>query len=230
MFFLTKYGQREWLGCAFIAFLLAFVLIIFAITLGFWWLYLIAGFIIFIWLCIAAFFRDPVRDIPTDDNVLVAPADGHVSDIKMLEKTKYSDFFEDKPVIMIGVFLSVLDVHINRAPYPLTVSDIIYKKGKYLDARDKRASKENESNTLLCKAKGEKHNFPMAITQISGAIARRIVCPVKPKDEFFLGERFGMIKFGSRTELYLPADLPIELLVKEGDKIFAGSTIIAKVK
>lgn len=230
MIFLTKYGKKEWLGSALIAFLVAIVLIILATIFDFWWIYFLAGVVALLWLCIAAFFRDPTRNIPNEKDIMVSPADGCIRDIKIVEDTPYSDFFEGKPVLLIGIFLSVLDVHLNRAPYPLTISKIVYREGKYFDARDERASKENESNTLLCKANTEKHNFSMGVKQISGAIARRIVCSVKSGDKLALGEKFGMIKFGSRTELYLPADLPIELLVKEGDRVSAGSTIIAKLK
>jgi phosphatidylserine decarboxylase len=230
MIFLTKYGLREWLGGALIAAPVVAALIVLAIVFNFWWMYFPAAFVFLLWLSIAAFFRDPVRVIPDEADILVSPADGHIKDIKILKNSEYSDFFEGKPVLMIGIFLSVLDVHLNRAPCPITVSEIIYKEGKYYDARDERASNENESNTLLCKVDDGKNKFPIAIKQVSGAIARRIVCPVRPKDKFFIGEKFGMIKFGSRTELHLQADQPIELLVKEGEKVSAGSTIIARIK
>ena len=230
MISLTRYGLREWLGGALIAFPIALALIVLAIIFGFWWMYFSAAFLLLLWLSVAAFFRDPVRVVPDETDILISPADGHIKDIKILESSEFPDFFEKKPVLMVGIFLSVLDVHLNRAPCPMTVSKIIYKEGKYYDARDERASKENESNTLLCKVNSGKHKFPIAIRQVSGAIARRIVCPVKPKDKFLSGEKFGMIKFGSRTELHLPADQPIELLVKEGDKVTAGTTILARIK
>lgn len=230
MFKLSRYGIREWLGSALIAFIVSFVLLIFAIVFKLWWIYLIVGCVVFIWLSIAAFFRDPEREIPEGEEIFVSPADGHITEIKTINDSEYSDFFDGKPVTVIGIFLSVLDVHINRAPFPMIVEDLIYKEGKFFDARDKRASKENESNTILCYANTDKYNFPMVIVQISGAIARRIVCPIKPKDKFSLGEKFGMIKFGSRTELHIPSDLSIELLVKEGDKVFAGSSIIGKLE
>jgi phosphatidylserine decarboxylase len=230
MILLTRYGIREWLGGAFIAFPISAALIVLAIVFDFWWMYFPAVFFLLIWFCIAAFFRDPKRVVPVEEGILLSPADGHIKDIKLLENCEHSAFFGEKPVLMIGIFLSVLDVHLNRAPCSITVSGIKYKKGKYYDARDVRASKENESNTLLCEATVDKHTFPIAIKQVSGAIARRIVCPVEPKDKFLMGDKFGMIKFGSRTELHLPSDLQIELLVKEGDKVSAGTTILARIK
>jgi phosphatidylserine decarboxylase len=230
MIFLTKFGLKEWLGGALIAFPIAAALITLALAFNFVWMYFPAAFVLLLWFCIAAFFRDPVRVIPSELDILVSPADGHIKDIKILKSSEFTDFFEGKPVLVIGIFLSVLDVHLNRTPCPITVSEIIYKQGKYYDARDERASKENESNTLLCKVNYDKHQFPIAIRQVSGAIARRIVCAAKQKDKFLVGEKFGMIKFGSRTELHLPADQPIELLVKEGDKVSAGTTIIARIK
>ena len=230
MILLTRYGLKEWLGGALVAFPVAAVLIVLAMVFNFWWMYFPAAFILILWGGVAAFFRDPARTIPNEKNILISPADGHIKGIKILENYEHSDFFDEKPVLMIGIFLSVLDVHLNRAPCPITVSEIIYKEGKYYDARDVRASKENESNIILCKANNGKNKFSVAVKQISGAIARRIVCPVKPNDKFAMGEKFGMIKFGSRTELHLPADLPIELLVKEGDKVTAGTTILARIK
>ena len=130
----------------------------------------------------------------------------------------------------MGIFLSVLDVHLNRAPAKATVLDSCYKPGRFHDARDPRASKENESNTLVCEAElagGRK--YPLLVKQISGAIAKRIVCAVVPGETLRKGERFGMIKFGSRTELYLPLCPEIELAVKVGDRVRAGSSVVARL-
>ena len=169
-----------------------------------------------------AFFRDPNREIPKGDEFFVSPADGTVADIETLDSV---DGF-DSPVLRIGIFLSVFNVHINRAPCKVKVEDIRYKPGKFLDARDKRAGRENEANDLLLIRTIEPADKIM-VRQISGAIARRIVCAARPGDVLGSGEKFGMIKFGSRTELYIPARGDVKCEIKLGDKVKAGSTILA---
>jgi len=127
----------------------------------------------------------------------------------------------------IGIFLSVFNVHINRTPCRVRVEKITYKKGKFKDARSGQCSKVNESNDLALIRLDEPHDR-LVVRQISGAIARRIVCDVKTGDELNIGQKFGMIKFGSRTELYLPANENIECMVKKGDKVKAGITPLVK--
>ena len=128
----------------------------------------------------------------------------------------------------IGIFLSVLDVHVNRAPCRMTVHFSIHKDGAYHDARDQRAVQENESQILggIGEVCGRK--FPVAVKQISGAIARRIVCPPEIGSVMSKGECYGMIKFGSRTELYLPVKSNFEPAVSVGDRVFGGETVIAR--
>ena len=147
----------------------------------------VASIVFICWCAIAAFFRDPDRKIPSKNNVLVSPADGIIKDIEILKVKEYSEIFGDIEVLRVGIFLSVFNVHLNRAPCNINVSRIIYKKGKFHDARDKRAIKENESNTLLCKGNISGFEFPMAVKQISGAVAKRIVCLAKGNDFFKKG-------------------------------------------
>jgi phosphatidylserine decarboxylase len=187
----------------------------------------VSGLIIIIWLGIAAFFRDPKRNIPHEKDILVSPADGVIRDIELIKNCEIN-CFEGKDTLRIGIFLSVLDVHLNRTPCDMHVEFEQYKKGKFHDARNTNASKENESMTIAGTAYVEGEEFPIAIKQISGAIARRIVCPVKIGDFFAKGQIYGMIKFGSRTELYLPASQDVQVQVKVGDRVFAGSSIVAK--
>ena len=177
--------------------------------------------------CMAAFFRDPHRRIPEESNLLVSPADGVVRDIELLKDAEENEFFEGRSVIRVGIFLSVLNVHLNRASCDVDIKDKRYKKGKFHDARSPLASKENESMTLYCSSTFDGRTFPLIIRQISGAIAKRIVCEVEPGDEIKKGERFGMIKFGSRTELFLPAEPWMELSIKVGNKVYAGSSVVA---
>lgn len=165
------------------------------------------------------FFRDPHRQIPADDAVLVAPADGKVTDIETLDK---SDFIGG-PTLRISIFLSIFNTHINRAPCDATVETITYRKGKYVNAMNPLSSKVNESNTLAMVRTNEPRDR-LVVRQISGAIARRIVCAARQGQELARGEKFGMIKFGSRTELYVPAGEYMQCLVGIGDNVKAGST------
>jgi len=179
--------------------------------------------------CLAAFFRDPYRKVPAESNILVSPADGVIRDIELLKDTDENEFFEGRSVIRVGIFLSVLNVHLNRAHADIEIKDKQYKKGKFHDARSPLASKENEAMTVFCSTKVEERVFPSIIRQISGAIAKRIVCEAEIGDEIKKGARFGMIKFGSRTELFLPAEPWMKLSVKVRDKVYAGSSVIASV-
>lgn len=193
-------------------------LALFAIIFGFfsaWALW----FFLLLFLCTLAFFRDPERQIPADPNIIVAPADGTVMDIievdeKEVLKTKTR---------RIGIFLSVFDVHTNRAPID---SRIVYRqrrRGLFVDARRSDCSEKNESMTWgFDNPRGR-----VVVRQITGAIARRIVGWANVGDELKKGDRFGMIRFGSRTELYLPLDA--EVLVKVGDHVFGGATPIARL-
>jgi phosphatidylserine decarboxylase len=166
-----------------------------------------------------AFFRDPNRPVPAGPNLLVAPADGRVRDIvevdeKEILKTKTR---------RVGIFLSIFDVHTNRAPID---GRIVYRQhhaGLCLDARDPNCSEKNEAMTWAF----ENPRGRIVVRQLTGAIARRIVAWANVGDELKKGERFGMIRFGSRTELYLP--LNAEVLVKTGDHVSGGSTVIARL-
>jgi phosphatidylserine decarboxylase len=166
-----------------------------------------------------AFFRDPERKVPTDPNLIVAAADGTVMDIIESDENQVLKMKARR----VGIFLSILDVHTNRAPI---AGRVIYREhweGLYFDARRPECSEKNESMTWAF----ENPQVTIVVRQITGAIARRIVAWAKIGDELKKGDRFGMIRFGSRTELYLP--LNAELLVKTGDHVFGGSTIIARL-
>jgi phosphatidylserine decarboxylase len=227
--YLTKHGIREWGTTGIIALILIGVFTWFALKacpISGWGL---ACLTFVIWLAIAAFFRVPNRKIPQAEELIMSPADGVVKDIEELEECDF-DYFKGQKVICIGIFLSVLDVHVNRAPCRMKVEFLKYKEGKFFDARDSRCGKENESMTIAGIASVCGKSFPTAIKQISGAIARRIVCPVEKGRELAKGEIYGMIKFGSRTELYLPVDAGIEVKVKIGDRALAGITVMAAMK
>jgi phosphatidylserine decarboxylase len=163
------------------------------------------------------FFRDPERVIPSDPKAIVSPADGRVVAVEEVEETE----FLHKKMHRISIFLSVFDVHVNRAPIEGTVENSTFKKGAFFDARDPRSSTANQSRTWLF-SDGKNQ---VVVRQITGAIARRIVAWSCVGDKLQKGERFGMIRFGSRTELYLPADTKI--IVKVGDRVQGAQSILA---
>ena len=189
-----------------------------AVVLGFFSSWALWFFLLLL-LCTLAFFRDPEREVPSDPNFIVAPADGTVMDIIELEET---EVLKGK-TRRVGIFLSIFDVHTNRAPID---GRVVYRQrrlGLFLDARRADCSEKNESMTWAF----ENPRVTIVARQITGAIARRIVAWANLGDELKKGDRFGMIRFGSRTELYLP--LSATVLVKEGDHVAGGLTPIARL-
>jgi phosphatidylserine decarboxylase len=166
-----------------------------------------------------AFFRDPDRKVPAGTNLIVAPADGRISDIVDLDEREVLK----KRTRRVGIFLSIFDVHTNRAPIDGRIVYRQHHEGLCLDARDPDCAEKNEAMTWGF----ENSRVTIVVRQLTGAIARRIVAWASVGDELKKGERFGMIRFGSRTELYLP--LEAEVLVKTGDHVSGGSTIIARL-
>ncbi len=213
----TRHGFREmFIGC--------FVLAAMAVVLGYaYWPLTILIVPILGWLF--AFFRDPERPIPTESHVMVSPADGVVSDITEVTH----DELLGGPAVRVGIFLSVFNVHINRSPCDGKVLVIQYKKGKFINAMShSRASDENESNTVLIgdSASGR----PIAVVkQIVGLIARRIIFTASQGDSLSRGQRIGMIKFGSRTELSIPMWLSPQIQVKVGQKVKGAADVIARI-
>ena len=168
-----------------------------------------------------AFFRDPDRVVPEDPNLVVAAADGTITDIVEVEELE----IVKTRVLRVGIFLSIFDVHTNRAPIDGRIIYRQHRKGLCLDARRPDCSEKNESMTWAFESKSPR--VTIVVRQLTGAIARRIVGWAKIGDELKKGERFGMIRFGSRTEVYLP--LTATVLVKVGDHVSGGSTIIARL-
>lgn len=163
------------------------------------------------------FFRDPEREIPQGENLIVSPADGEIVGVDSVEHCP----FIDGPAQRITIFLSIFNVHINRSPVKGKVEYRHYTPGKFIDARDDKSSLENERNAIgIETADGKRY----LVVQIAGLIARRIVCWKNPGEQLETGERFGLIKFGSRTEIYMPIDAKIQ--VKRGQKVMAGTTVI----
>jgi phosphatidylserine decarboxylase len=170
-----------------------------------------------------SFFRDPERSCPSDRNILLAPADGTITNIDEVEE----DNFIGGKAVRIGIFLSIFSTHINRAPCNVKVEKITYKKGMYKNAMNPQSGRVNESNDLAL-VRTDDPRDKLIVRQVSGAIARRIVCATGAGRELAGGERFGMIKFGSRTELYLPVRKEARCLVEIGDKVKAGLTALVR--
>jgi phosphatidylserine decarboxylase len=166
-----------------------------------------------------AFFRDPERVSPADTESVVAAADGVVADIREIEENEVVK----TTMRRVGIFLSVFDVHTNRAPIAGRITYCEHREGLCLDARSPDCSGKNESMTWAF----ESPRATLVVRQLTGAIARRIVAWSKVGDELEKGERFGMIRFGSRTEVYLPLDAIV--LVKVGDRVAGGATVIARL-
>ena len=168
------------------------------------------------------FFRDPIRAVPIEE-VVVSPADGLVTYIGS-EKNPLDDDKDQNTYTKVSIFLSVFDVHVNRMPIKGSISSIHYIPGKFLNATFDKSSKENERNIISVKSNIDK----FYIVQIAGLIARRIVCNLKTNQEVEKGERIGIIKFGSRVDLYLPDSYNI--LIAEGQRVVGGETIISNPK
>ena len=187
---------------------------ILALVLGYWYLavpfLLITAFMLY-------FFRDPRRQPPQDPSLVVSPADGRVTRVSAIAETTDSS-------TLVSIFLSPLDVHINRSPIAGTVTNVSYTRGKFLMATDKNASLVNEQNALTIQ--GEK--ITVVCKQIAGILARRIICWKHAGEHVNLGERFGLIKFSSRTDLVLPPS--VEVLVSEGMRVRGGVTVIGRIK
>jgi phosphatidylserine decarboxylase len=216
---LTRYGTDVIIAIG--------IIVVLLLVLG-WWtderalrivFFVVAGFLTVFSL---NFFRDPDRTPKTGgaslDSLIISPADGKVVLIKDVEENEYLH----SPAKMISIFMSPLDVHVNRNPVSGTVEYLRYIKGKFLIASDDKAASENERQNIGVNTNGRKLFF----SQVTGFVARRIVCELKEGDKVTAGERFGMIKFGSRVDVYLP--LSANILVKEGDRTVAGESVVAR--
>jgi phosphatidylserine decarboxylase len=186
----------------------------------------------FLWALVAAlglveleilwFFRDPPRKVPTDADALVSPADGTVSHVEEVEEPD----FPGGRALRVSIFLSIFNVHVNRVPRSARVLAVRYQRGAFLDARHPECATRNERLWVDFE---EPNGRRLRVKQISGAIARRIVCWLKPGDEVRAGDRFGMIKFGSRTDVLVPAGDARSVLVKVGDKVKGGRTVLMRL-
>jgi len=189
------------------------VLAVVPVVLGYW---LLAVPFVLIAAFMAYFFRDPQRSIPTEPGIVLAPADGLITIVRLADGA-------ENPESLISIFLSPLDVHINRSPISGMITEIAYKKGKYLMATKAESRLLNEQNTLTIQGDG----LTVRCTQIAGILARRIVCWKQQGERVKCGERFGMIKFGSRTDVLMPPN--VDVVVREGMHVRGGVTIVGRI-
>ena len=193
-----------------------FITIIFLIINNFLGL---IGILLTVW--VYYFFRDPERTIIGDDSYLVSPADGEVIKVEVVDGPKELGL-ENKKFKKISIFMNVFDCHVNRTPCSGIVEDILYKPGKFLNASLDKASEDNERNYYKIK---DKHGNDIVVVQIAGLVARRIVCETNKNQELNQGDRIGMIRFGSRADVYYENYEP---LVKVGQTAISGETLLAK--
>jgi phosphatidylserine decarboxylase len=174
---------------------------------------------------VAIFFRDPVRTTPVGDDVIVAPADGLVTMIQRVPiPRELAVDLGDAPLVRVSIFMSVFDVHINRTPIAGTIRQVVYISGKFLNADLDKASDENERQHIVVEGRDGRR---IGFTQIAGLVARRIVPFVKPGDMVATGQRVGLIRFGSRVDVYLPEDCAPQVTL--GQRSIAGETVIGRV-
>mgnify|MGYP001246558014 FL=1 len=196
-----------------ISLIITFVFLLISKALG------LIGLVVTVW--VFYFFRDPDRYSIQDNNYLVSPADGIISQITEVEGPKELNM-ESKKFTRISVFMNVFDCHVNRLPVECTVKDMFYKPGKFLNASLDKASEENERNYLKILSQS---NDEMALVQIAGLVARRIVVSCSKEQSYKQGDRFGLIRFGSRVDLYIPKNFKI--LAKKGQAVTAGESLFA---
>jgi len=175
-------------------------------------------------LCLVVyFFRDPPRRVPVEEGLIVSPADGKITELVYLE---HEDFIGG-PAVRISIFLSIFNVHLNRSPVQSRVVALRYSPGEFFNAMRAESARCNENTWIGLEEESPPHRR-LIVRQISGAIARRIVCNLRPGEVVARGHKFGMIKFGSRTDLVLPHNQDLKLDVKVGNRVKAGCTIMGK--
>jgi phosphatidylserine decarboxylase len=190
------------------------------LALTWWYLAIVAAVPL---VLVVYFFRDPNRAVPQQAGLLVSPADGVVAEITSLDH----DDFVGGPAVRIGIFLSIFNVHINRAPSQARVIRLRYSPGQFLNALNPESAIRNENLWIGLEETAAPYRR-LVVRQIAGLIARRIVCNLRPGEELERGHKFGMIKLGSRTELILPAEPGLQIPVAKGDVVQAGSTVLAR--
>ncbi|MFO0807460.1 MAG: phosphatidylserine decarboxylase [Gemmataceae bacterium] len=219
----ARWGYAELVGFSSVLIVAATVFVILALILHWlcWILVAVCGVLLaeVVW-----FFRDPPRRIPDAPDALVSPADGTVTHVETVNDEP--DF--PSPTLRVSIFLSVFNVHVNRVPRSGRVTAVRYFRGEYLDARHAECAKRNEQ--LWIDFEEATSSQPLRVKQVAGAIARRIVCKLKVGDQLTVGDRYGMIKFGSRTDVLIPISRVRAVMVQVGDKVKGGSTVLLRTR
>lgn len=214
---LSKHAKPECVTIAAVGLMLSIAVVV----VGLWWLLILT---VPATLALLLFFRDPERRTPTQRGVMVAPADGRISSIH--EVAHFEPL--DGPAVCIRIFLSVFDVHINYCPYHTAVESITHTPGAHLNALKPESAEGNENNLLVLMHPNRRYKMA-AVRQVSGMIARTIVCHVHEEQVIQRGQRIGLIKLGSTVELYIPQDLGPRLQVQPNQKVTGGVTVLAQI-
>lgn len=218
---ITPYGMKEAAVGVLLMALLAAAVIVTGFLVDFPWIGIASAVFLAGAVFVLYFFRDPERTAPGGEETIVSPADGVVTHVEDVDAPPYLD----GPARKVSIFMSLMNVHVNRAPLSGKVEYLKHNPGKFLNAGYEEALEANEN----CVVGFQNHRGRFIVKQIAGVVARRIVCGVSEGDELVRGERFGMIKFGSRLEVFVPKDTPCEFKVSPGDKVRAGETIIGEL-
>jgi phosphatidylserine decarboxylase len=218
---ITEYGRKDLAVATVVCGALVAVCLWIARTHA--WVAILALVPFVVWLLLVNFFRDPERALPQGERLILSPADGKVTDLEEVDEPE----FLGGRAVRLGIFLSPLNVHVNRAPMECEVVQVDYRRGAMHKAYDPRARTENEAAAIRLKVLGGR--VPMIVRQVTGALARRIVCPVEPGRRLAAGERYGMIKLGSRTEVWLRSDQAVTWHVKIGDNVKGGLTVLGEL-
>lgn len=214
---LSNYAKGEWATIVVIGLLLSLTVTL----VGLWWLCIP---VLLVTAALVLFFRDPHRRSPSQRGVMVSPADGRISSIHRIEH--FEPF--SGPALCVRVFLSVFDVHVNRSPCHGIVASKLHKPGEHLNALNPQSADANEAVTIVLLHPIRQHPVA-AVRQVAGLLARTIVCAVQPGMVLQRGQRFGIIKFGSTTELYIPEAFQPQVVVTHGQYVKGGLTVVATV-
>jgi len=222
MFKLTRYGLRELVIATALVLVWCVGMWAFAYLLP-WWA-IVAGLapVLIVYLWVVYFFRDPQRTVPQGDGLFVSPADGRIADITNIGP----DSELGRQGVRIGIFMNIFNVHLSRCPVDGTVESIVYRPGTFLDVRDPHASERNESTTIRLQYEHRDVKYPVVFRQIAGLVARRIVTDITQGQSVTRGQRVGMIKFGSRLELLVPAELVSKVRVEVGQVSRGAETVL----
>ncbi len=220
---LTPYGKREILLSLIVSVITILILLFLSKRTGQAFFNYLITIPVVTFLFTLFFFRDPKRKITYKECEILAPCDGYVTHID----TAYEPYFFKEKTKRISIFMTMFDVHVQRSPLPGDVLLTEHHKGMYINAQREESLEKNENNVIAIQTD---YGFPVVVKQIAGVFARRIVCAVNKGDKLKAGDKIGMVKFGSRGEIYLPLSVDIDVYVKKGEHVKAGLTVLGRLK